>query len=246
VDRTVAVKRLLDVGKAAAAPSGTFFVRVCQAIDWANDRSRISILRRHLSQIENPRLRNAFRAAVGPEAAGAPRSLQTSSPRIPLEGAATLSNTQSSDGCVASWSQFICPLCKGLAIRLDDLRRSGPYFTGPGSLEPTGARFVLAHEVSIRRPAGEGRCRMIAAEQACAPHPTLHRMLSERGATLVAALSIAFVGHSCNLAEQLTLYRRAIFSMRTWHFAGARARLREKWYALLWSSRRSKRDRPGQ
>jgi hypothetical protein len=85
VDRTAAVEfaRLLDVGKAAATPSGTFFVRttgeVGQAIDWANDQSRISILRRHLSQIENPRLRDAFRAAVGPEAAGAPRSLQTSS-----------------------------------------------------------------------------------------------------------------------------------------------------------------------
>ena len=109
---------------------------------------------------------------------------------------------------------------KGLAICLDGLRRSGPYFTGPGSLEPTGARFVLAHEVSIRRPPSEGRCRMIAAEQACAPHPTLHRMLSERRATLVAALSIAFVRHSCNLAEQLTLYRRAMFSMRTWHSLG--------------------------
>jgi len=132
----------LDVGKAAAAPSGTFFVRVCQAIDWANDRSRISILRRHLSQIENPRLRNAFRAAVGPEAAGAPRSLQTSSPRIPLEGPATLSNPQSSDGCVASWSQFICRRCK----RTCDSPR---WFTPIGTIF-YGARQPGAYRCEVR------------------------------------------------------------------------------------------------
>jgi len=85
VDRTAAVEfaQLLDAGKAAATRSGTFFVRttaeVCQAIDWASDRSRISILRRHLSRIENPRLRNAFRAAVGLEASDAPGSSQASS-----------------------------------------------------------------------------------------------------------------------------------------------------------------------
>jgi len=78
-DRTAAVEfaRLLDAGETGAMRSATFFARttveVCQAIG-ANDRSQISILRRHLARIENPRLRNAFRAAVGLEASDAPPS----------------------------------------------------------------------------------------------------------------------------------------------------------------------------
>jgi hypothetical protein len=84
-DRTAAVEfaRLLDAAKTRAIRPGTFFVRttveVCQAIDWANDRSRILVLRRHLARIENPRLGSAFRVAVGLEASDAPRSSRASS-----------------------------------------------------------------------------------------------------------------------------------------------------------------------
>jgi hypothetical protein len=66
VDQTAAVEiaRPLDAGKVAATRCGTFFVRttaeVYQAIDWANNRSRISILRRHLARIENPRFAVPF------------------------------------------------------------------------------------------------------------------------------------------------------------------------------------------
>jgi hypothetical protein len=78
-DRTAGVEfaRLLDAGETGAMRSATFFARttveLCQAIG-ENDRSQISILRRHLARIENPRLRNTFRAALGLEASDAPRS----------------------------------------------------------------------------------------------------------------------------------------------------------------------------
>jgi hypothetical protein len=41
----------------------------------------------------------------------------------------------------------------------------------------------------------EPRCRIIAAKHARALYPTPQRMLFEIGATLAAALSIAFVGN---------------------------------------------------
>jgi hypothetical protein len=69
--------------EAGATRSMTYFVRttveVCQAIDWGNNRPRAPVLRRHLARIENPRLRGAFRAAVGLEDFNAPRLSQASS-----------------------------------------------------------------------------------------------------------------------------------------------------------------------
>jgi hypothetical protein len=70
-------------------------------------------------------------------------------------------------------------------------------------MEPRDARFCAR------------QCRMVAAEQTCAPHPTPHWMLFEIGATLVAGIVESLSSaHSCNLAEQSTLYKRAMFCMR--------------------------------
>jgi len=77
VDRTAAVEfaRLLDSGKAAATGFGTFFLRttaeVCQAVGWAKERSRISILRR-LADRKSP-ASECLRTGVDVEASDAPR-----------------------------------------------------------------------------------------------------------------------------------------------------------------------------
>lgn len=56
----------LDTRWRPAAPS--FFLRaseeVCQAIFGVKNRHNVSILRRHIARIEDPRLRRAFQAAI--------------------------------------------------------------------------------------------------------------------------------------------------------------------------------------
>jgi hypothetical protein len=70
-DQAAAIElgRLMDAGRAQPRGAVTFFVRtsheVCRAIAAVKDVDRVAVLERHVAQIENPRLRGAFRAAVG-------------------------------------------------------------------------------------------------------------------------------------------------------------------------------------
>ena len=127
VDRTAATDLAT---KRTATRSATFFVRttadVCQAIVRANDLRRVLILRSHLARIENPRLRRRLALRHPPlrDCCKHQGANTCGRARRPLRAA----NPQTSDGRVPSWSQFICRLCKGLAIRLDCLRRLEPYF----------------------------------------------------------------------------------------------------------------------